>query len=116
MLHIVNLHAARRALQQDGARVLGEGDSAAENHEGDEHARCRVRVEACVALGLPNHDGGDNNADVIDCVANDMNQNSHHAQIMPRLFKLGHIVTVLRVRLEGLCLLVSRLPILFLVC
>lgn len=108
MLHIVDFHAAGRTLQQDCARVLGEWDGAEEDHQGNEHARSRVRVEPRVAFGLPNHDGGDNDADVVDRVADDMDQNSHHAQVMTWLLKLGHVVTVLRVSLEGLCLLVSR--------
>lgn len=104
VLHVVNFHAPGRALQQNGPRVLGEWDGAEEDHQGDEHARRRVRVEARVALGLPDDDGGDDDANVVDGVADDVDQDAHHAEVVARLLKLGHVVTVLRVGVEdGLC-------------
>lgn len=107
VLHVIDFYAPRRALQQDCPRVLCEWYGAEEDHQGDKHACCRVRVETRITFGLPDNDGGDNDANVVDGVANDMDQNSHHTEVMARLLKLGHVVTVLCMRVDGLCWLVS---------
>lgn len=101
MLHIVHLHATGRALEQDLARVQRQWDGAPKNHEGDEGARCGVCVEALRVAGLPDNDGGDDDANVVDRVAYEVDQDAEHAQIAAGLGQLGRVVAVLCVGMDG---------------
>lgn len=76
MLHVVDLDAPGGALEQDGAGVLGQWEGADEDHDGDEHARRRVGVEAGLGTRLPDDDGGNDNADVVDGVADDVDEDA----------------------------------------
>lgn len=109
MLHVVDLDAPGGALEQDGARVLGQRDGADEDHDGYEHARRGVGVKPGLGARLPDDDGGDDDADVVDGVADDVDEDAQHAEVAAGLLHLGHVVAVLGVRPDGLwCRLVSR--------
>lgn len=102
MLHVVDLHPARCALQQDGACVLGERNGADEDHQRDEGAGRGVRVEARLGGGLPDDDGGDDDADVVDGVADHVDEDPEHAEVSTGFLELGRVVAVLRVGTDGL--------------
>lgn len=102
MLHVVNLNASGGALEQDGPGVLGQGDGADEDHYRDEHACRRVGVEAGLGARLPDDDGGYDDADVVDGVADDVNEDAEHSEVAAGLLRLGHVVTVLCVGSNGL--------------
>lgn len=102
MLHIVDLNTSRRALEEDGPRVLGQRDGADEDHYCDEHARRRISVKSGFAAGLPDDDGGNDNADVVDGVADDVDEYPEHAEVTARLLPLSHVVTVFCVRSNAL--------------
>lgn len=101
MLHIIHFYTSGCALQQDLARVEGQRDGAPKNHEGDEGACCRVCVEALGEAGLPDNHGGDNDANVVDGVANDVDQDPEHAEVAAGLVQLGRVVAVLCVSMDG---------------
>lgn len=102
MLDVVDLDTSRGALEQDSARVLGQRDGADKDHYRDEHARRRVGVEPGLGARLPDDDGGDDDADVVDCVADDVDEDAEHAEVAAGLLRLGHVVAVLCVRPDGL--------------
>lgn len=102
MLYVVNLNTSRGALEQDGTGVLGQRDGADEDHYRDKHARRRVGVEPGLGARLPDDDGGDDDTDVVDGVADDVDEDAEHAEVAARLLHLGHVVTVLCVGPNGL--------------
>lgn len=77
-------------------------DGADEDHEGDEGAGGRVRVEPLLVAGLPDNYRGDDDPDVVDGVADHVHQHPEHAQVAAGLLELGRVVAVLRMRLDGL--------------
>lgn len=102
MLHVVDLDTSGGTLEQDGPGVLGQRDGADEDHYSDEHARRRVRVEPGLGARLPDDHGGNDDADVVDGVADDVDENAEHSEIAAGLLPLGHVVTVLCVGSNGL--------------
>ena len=102
VLDVPQVDAAGGALQQDGAAVLDEGQRREQDHDGDAHARAGVGVEARRVVGLPDHQGGDDDADVVEGVADDVGEHAEHAQVAAGALKLGCVVAVLCVRLDGL--------------
>lgn len=110
MLHIVNLNTARRALQQNRPRVPRQRNGAEKDHDGDERARRRVRVEALWRGRLPDDDSRDDDAEVVYGVAHDVYKHAQHAEIAAGLLELRHVVTVLGVVCGG------GLVVVFLVC
>lgn len=102
MLHIVDLNTPGGALEQDGPGVLGQRDGADEDHYRDEHARRRVGVEPGLGARLPDDDGGDDDADVVDGIADDVDEDAEHAEVAAGLLPLSHVVTVLCVGSNGL--------------
>lgn len=79
MLHIIHLHTPGCALQQDLARVQCQWDGAPKDHQGDESARRGVCVEALGEPGLPDDHGSDDDAYVVDGIANDVDEDPKHA-------------------------------------
>lgn len=106
MFHVLDLNTARGTLEQNGPRVPRQRDRADEDHDGDEHARRRVCIETRLEPGLPDYDGGYDDPDVVDGVSDDVDENAEHAEVTAGLLKMGHIVTVLGVGLEGVDTLV----------
>lgn len=102
MLDIGDLYSSGGTLEQDGPRVPGERYGADEDHDGYKHARCRVCVEAPLESRLPYHHSSDDDADVVDGVSDDVDQNTEHAEITTGRLKLGHVMTVLRMSSNGL--------------
>lgn len=102
MLHIVDLDTPRRTLEEDCPRVLGQRDGADEDHYGDEHARRGVSVEPGLAARLPDDDGGNNDADVVDGVSDNVDKYPEHAEVAAGLLPLSHVVTVFCVRANAL--------------
>lgn len=98
MLHVVDFNTPGCALEEDGPRVLGQRDGADEDHDGDEHARSRVGIEPGLGACLPDDYGGNNDADVVDGIADDVDEDTEHAEVTARFLHLSHVVTVLRVR------------------
>lgn len=79
MLHIIHLHTPGRALQQNLARVQRQWDGAPEDHQRNEGARRGVCVEALGVAGLPDDDGGNDDANVVDRIAYYVDQDPEHA-------------------------------------
>lgn len=102
MLHVVDLNTSRRTLEQDGARVLGQRDGADEDHYRDEHARRRVGIEPGLGACLPDDYRGNDDANIVDGVADDVDEDTEHAEVAAGLLRLGHVVTVLCVGSNGL--------------
>lgn len=102
MLHVVNLDAPRCTLEQDGSGVLGQRNGADEDHYRDEHARRRVGVEPGLGPRLPDNYSGNDDADVVDGVADDVDEDTEHAEVAAGLLHLGHVMTVLCVGPNGL--------------
>lgn len=102
MLHIVDDDTLGCALKQNLAGVLRLLDGYAKNHKGDEGTSCRVCIEALGGGCLPDDDGGDDDADVVDGIADDMDQNSEHAQVAAGLLDFERVVAVLGVVADGL--------------
>lgn len=84
VLDILEIHTKRRTLQQDQARVLDQRERREEDHDGDEEAHGGVRVEAGLALGLPDGDSDDHDADVVDRVAGYVEDHAEHAEVVAR--------------------------------
>lgn len=103
MLHVVDLNTPRRTLEEDGTRVLGQRNGADEDHYGDEHARRWVSVETGLAARLPDDDGGNDYTDIVDGVADDVDEYPEHAEVAAGLLPLSHIVTVFCMRPNALC-------------
>lgn len=72
MLHIVEEDPGGCALKQDVARTLRLRDGNTKDHESDEGTRCWVCIETLWRGGLPDDDGGDDDTDVVDGVADKM--------------------------------------------
>lgn len=102
MLHIVNLDASGGALEQDSPRVLGQWNGTDEDHDCDEHARRRVRVEPGLGTRLPDDDGCDDDTNIVDGVADDMDENTEHAEVTAGLLRLSRVMTVLCMSADGL--------------
>lgn len=102
MFHVIDLNTSGRTLEQDSARVLGQRDGADEDHYRDEHARSRIGVEPGLGACLPDDYGCNDDANIVDGVANDVNEDTEHAEVAAGLLRLGHVVTVLCVGSNGL--------------
>jgi len=102
MLHVVDFNTPRCTLEEDGPRILGQRDGAEEDHYCDEHARRWIGIEPGLTARLPDDDGGNDDADVVDGVADDMDEDAQHAEVAAGLFHLSHIVTMLCVRPNAL--------------
>lgn len=95
MLHIVDYHPFGRALKQDLATILCLRYSYAKDHDGDEGTSCGICVEALRGRGLPDDDGRDDDADVVDGITDDMDQHPEHAQIASGFPDVELVVSVL---------------------
>lgn len=95
MFDIIDLNAARSALKQDSTRVLDERQGSQQNHNRDAHARTGIGVEPGWIMGLPDDHGGNDDADVVDSISDDVDQNTKHTEITAGLLKLSQVVTML---------------------
>jgi|SRR3569833_1911183 len=102
MLDITQVHATRRALEQDGSAVLHQRQCRHENHNGNAHTNAGISVVASFVAGKPDDGGGDDDSDVVESIADDVNQNPQPAQITARALKLDNVVPVLRVGVDRL--------------
>lgn len=80
-LDVIQSNALGRNLQQNGAALLSEREGRNQNHDADEDADCRVDIVPSMALRLPDDDRRDHDANVVDGIANDVNEHPQHAQV-----------------------------------
>lgn len=78
-LDVVDVEVVRGGLEEDLGCRGGQGDGGAEDDEGDEEGDCRVGVEAVWGVGEPDYERGDDDADVAEGVANDVEDHGAHA-------------------------------------
>ena len=97
VLHITDVDTARRALEQNQPAVLHQRKSREQNHNGDAHAHARIGVEPSLVVGLPDHQRGNNDADVVERITDDMNQYAEHSKISAGGREVGNCMTVLGV-------------------
>ena len=97
VLHIADIDTARRALEQNQSAVLHKRKSREQNHNGDAHADARIGVEPSLVVGLPDHQRGNNDADVVERIPDDMNQHAEHSKISAGGREVGNCMTVLGV-------------------
>jgi len=88
MLDILYLNPLRGALEENTAGALDQGKGRHEDHNGDGKAGGRVGVEAIVAFGKGDHDGGDDDTHVIEGVSRDVQENSKQALVSSGRFGL----------------------------
>ena len=81
VLDILDLDAERRRLEENLAAALRQGDGRDQDHDGDPHTNSWIGVEASGRLDEPDDDCRNDDADVVDCVADDVDQDAHDAQI-----------------------------------
>lgn len=84
MLDVAQVDPLRRALQQDLAAVFDQRQRGEEDHERDAQPDGRIGVETPRRRGKPDDDGGDDDAYVVDGVAEHMQQGTLHAQVPTR--------------------------------
>jgi hypothetical protein len=88
VLDIIDLDAERRRLQQNLAAALRQGDGGEQDHDGDPHTNSWIGVEALIRLDEPDDDGGNDDADIVDCIADDVNEHAEDTKIHSVLFGL----------------------------
>lgn len=103
-LDIVDVEVVGGGLEEDLGGRGGQGDGGAEDDEGDEERDCRVGVEAVWGVGEPDYERGDDDADVAEGVADDVEDHGTHAQV-------GVVVAVAAAAvLSGLVVVVADVP------
>lgn len=98
VLDILDLDAQRRRLEEDLAAALRQGHRGDQDHDGDPHTNRWIGVEATGRLDEPDDDCGNDDADVVDCVADDVDQDAHDTQIHAVFLRRRHDVHVCGVR------------------
>lgn len=82
VLNIFECDAEWDGFKEDRATVFYERNRWQKNHDSNTHAHAWISVESTFVVGFPDHGWGDDDADIVDCVANDVNQDAHHAEIV----------------------------------
>lgn len=104
LLNVVDVEVVRGGLEEDLGRGGGQGDGGAEDDEGDEEGDGRVGIEAVRGVGEPDDERGDNDADVAEGIADDVEYHGTHAQV-------GVVVAVTAATvLSGLVVVVAGVP------
>lgn len=98
MLDVFHVYTTRSTLEKDRAAILDERDRGDEDHKGDPNTSTWIRIETCIIIRQPDDECRDDDANVVDCISNDMNEDTKHAEIMAWTLKLGNIVAMLGVR------------------
>lgn len=62
--------------------MLHKRDCRNEDHDGDEEAHGRVSVEPLLAFCFPDGDGGDHDADIVHGVADDVEDDAYHVEVV----------------------------------
>lgn len=76
MLDIIDFHTSWRALEQNCPGLPREWYGAQEDHQGNKGACSRVSVKSLLVTRLPDDDGGNNDADVVDGIAYHVNEDA----------------------------------------
>lgn len=76
---VVDVEVVGGSLEEDLGGCGGEGDGGAEDDDGDEEGDRWVSVEAVRGVGEPDYERGDNDADVAESVADDVEYHGTHA-------------------------------------
>lgn len=95
LLDIVHANTGRSDLQQYTATATCEGHSGQENHDGDEDANSRVGIVSCVSICLPDDQGCDDYAHIVDCIANNVDQHAEHTEVSPGVARCESAVLML---------------------
>lgn len=67
------------------------------DHQSNTHARPRVCIVPPIVLGQPNNKSSCNDAEIVGCIAEHMQENPHHAQVsvvMPVVVRVGVYMVV----------------------
>lgn len=80
-LDVVELEARGCGLQKDCTGALNEGDGGEGDHYGNEEGDGGVGVEALWRVSEPDDEGRDNNAEVVDNVAADVQEHAGYADV-----------------------------------
>lgn len=101
---VVDVEVVGSSLEEDLGGGRGQGDGGAEDDDGDEEGDGRIGVEAVRGVGEPDYERGDDDADVAEGVADDVEYHGPHAQV-------GVVVTVTPAAvLPGLVVVVADVP------
>lgn len=79
--NVIDANVVGGGLQQDLGSGLGQGDGRLENDEGDEERHNRVGIHAVLPRSLPNDKSRDNDTQVAQGVANDVQDHGIHAHV-----------------------------------
>jgi len=102
MLDIVQVDPTWGTLEEDGTAVLDQWKGGEQDHERDAHADPGVSIVTGLIMCEPDNKCGNDNSNVVEGIANDVNEDTHHAEISARRLELSNVVAMLRVVVQGL--------------
>ena len=101
---VVDVEVVGSGWEEDLGGSRGQGDGGAEDDDGDEEGDGGIGVEAVRGVGEPDYERGDDDADVAEGVADDVEYHGPHTQV-------GVVVTVTPAAvLPGLVVVVADVP------
>lgn len=102
MLDVFKIHALGRALHEDLATIFHKRERREQDHNSYTHTHAGVSVEAVLGSREPDDQSGDDDTDVVECVADHVDEDSHHAEIATGRLQVHDGVAVLRMSADGL--------------
>lgn len=97
MLDIVQVDPTWGTLEEDGTAVLDQWKGGEQDHECDAHADPGVSIVTGLIVCEPDNKRGNDDSNVVEGIANDVNEDTHHAEISSRRLELSNVVAMLRV-------------------